>query len=169
MTDLPKAIDKSSGTPTRTRYFVLAWFCGAAAIAYICRNSIGVAESTIRENLKLTEEQMGTVMQAFFLVYALAQVPTGYLAHRLGTRLLAPLLSVAWSAGTAMLSLATGFSGLIAARMTIGLAQAGLFPSTTSSVARWFPKNERAIANGAIGGFMAAGGALGMVFDRLPE
>ena len=39
--------------PTYVRYGVLAWMCAAATIAYVARNSIGVAEVEIRESLGL--------------------------------------------------------------------------------------------------------------------
>ena len=54
-----------SPKPTWTRYKVLAWLGGAATIAYICRNSIGVAEKEIRADLGLDAFQMGLVMGAF--------------------------------------------------------------------------------------------------------
>jgi len=36
--------------PTWARYTVLLWLGGAATIAYVCRNSLGVAEKEIRTN-----------------------------------------------------------------------------------------------------------------------
>jgi len=56
--------------------------------------------------------------------------------------------------------LATGIGGVIAARIVQGIAQAGLFPTATVTVAKWFPKTGRAFATGALGSFMSVGGAL---------
>ncbi|MCZ6795134.1 MAG: MFS transporter [Planctomycetota bacterium] len=153
--------------PGGVRYLVLAWLCLAAMIAYVARQSLGVAESTVRRDLGLTEEQMGSIMAAFFLTYALAQVPSGWLVHRWGTRRLLPWLAVAWSAATAAVGLAPGAGALLAARWTSGLAQAGLFPASTSTVARWFSARERAIANGALACFMSLGGAGGVALTGI--
>ena len=38
------ALSGKSSKPTWTRYKVLLWLGGAATIAYICRNSLSVAE-----------------------------------------------------------------------------------------------------------------------------
>ena len=61
--------------PTKTRFLVLAWLCAAAALAYVSRNAIAVAESTVRSDLGLTKQQSGWLMSAFFFSYALARFP----------------------------------------------------------------------------------------------
>lgn len=147
--------------PTQTRYVALGWFCLAATIAYIARNSLGVAESTIRRDLRLTEADMGIILPAFFLTYAVFQLPAGWIAERYGTRRVLSLLAIGWSLATATTSLATGFPSLIAARLANGAAQAGVFSCTTNSFSHWFARTERAIASGALGAFMSVGGAAG--------
>ena len=52
--------------PTWTRYKVLLFLCVSASLAYICRNSISVAESSIRADLDLTKRETGWMMALFF-------------------------------------------------------------------------------------------------------
>jgi ACS family glucarate transporter-like MFS transporter len=153
--------------PTNARYGVLAWLCSAAAIAYICRNSIGVAESTIREDLALTTDQTSYIMLMFFLAYALAQMPTGWLGDHFGSRRMLPVLAVGWSAATAAMGLATGMPLLIVTRVVNGVAQAGLFPCATNTLSKWAPISRRATASGALGSFMSVGGAIGSALTGL--
>src|SRR5437016_13894908 len=61
--------------PTWVRYRVVTWLTAAAALAYLCRNSLGVMESTIRQELGLTKVQSGWFQGAFFPTYLLLQVP----------------------------------------------------------------------------------------------
>ena len=68
------ALAEQFSKPTWTRYKVLLWLGGAATIAYICRNSLSVAEKGIREDLGLDAFQMGLVMGAFQISYALLQI-----------------------------------------------------------------------------------------------
>ena len=56
-----------SEKPTWVRHEVLGLLTLAAAIAYLTRNAVSVAESTIREDLGLTLRQSGWFMAAFFL------------------------------------------------------------------------------------------------------
>lgn len=58
-------------SPTCARYRVLAWLCLMASLAYLCRNGIGVAETTTRNELGITKQQSGWMMAAFFWSYAL--------------------------------------------------------------------------------------------------
>ena len=154
-------------SPTRTRYFVLAWLCLAATIAYICRNSIGVAESTIRRDLDLSEEAMAWVLSSFFLVYALGQIPASWLGNYWGSRRSIPLFALVWSAATGAMGLATGSPLLLLARVANGAAQAGLFPCATNTISRWFPSSRRAIANGSLASFMSIGGVLGVAITGI--
>lgn len=149
-------------SPTAARFIVLAGLCVAASIAYLCRNSIGVAESTIRAELGLSETAMSWVMSSFFLTYALGQIPTGWLGDRLGSRRAIPICAVAWSMATAMMSFAVGMPLLLVSRATNGFAQAGLFPACTSTIGKWFPDTRRAVASGSLSSFMSIGGAIGV-------
>src|SRR5688572_8854731 len=146
--------------PTKTRFLVLAWLCAAAALAYLSRNAIAVAESTVRGDLGLTKQQSGWLMSAFFFSYALCSIPAAQFGQRLGPRRALPLFATVWSVATAVTAFVGGLGGFLAARILQGVAQSGLFPTATLTVAKWFPLTGRAFATGALGSFMSLGGAL---------
>ena len=158
MTPLPPA---NATTPTRTRFGVLAWLCAAAALAYISRNAIAVAESTVRADLNLTKEQTGMLMSVFFFSYALCQIPTAQLSRRWGSRAALPIFMVISSIATALTAFSGSLWALTVTRGFKGIGQAGLFPACTMTIARWFPKTGRCFGTGALGSFMSVGGALG--------
>jgi MFS family permease len=67
-----------------TRYwFVLCTFL-LSVLLYIDRICISAAETSVATDLGLTSQQMGWVMSAFALGYALCQAPAGVLADRWG-------------------------------------------------------------------------------------
>ena len=144
------------------RVGVATWLCLAAVIAYICRNSLGVAESTIRDEFGLDEETMGYVMGLFFLTYALGQIPSGAIGTRWGSRKSLSICAVGLSLATALMSLANGAGLLIAARLSNGIFQAGLFPCCTNTISFWFSSKLRAVPTGFLGASMSLGGALGV-------
>lgn len=139
---------------------MLAGLCAAAALSYVSRNAIAVAESTVRSDLGLTKEQSGWLMSAFFISYSACQIPGAWIGQRLGARRALPAFAVLWSIVTAA-GAAGGFLLLVATRVVKGIAQAGLFPVSTGVIATWFPKTGQAFATGALSGFMSAGGAAG--------
>lgn len=139
-----------SGRPTAVRYRVLTWLTLAAALAYLCRNAVGVAESTIREDLGLTLKESGWFMGAFFWTYAIFQVPGGWLAHRHGTRFAMTLFVLLGALATLSLGAAPGFWLLVTAQLMMGIAQAGLFPASCLSISHWIPLARRSFACGIL-------------------
>jgi ACS family D-galactonate transporter-like MFS transporter len=142
------------------RYMVLGVLCVAAMIAYIHRSCISVPAGLIEHDLKLSQKQMGQIMSAFYLGYALMQIPSGWLGDRLGTRLALFLFILGWSLATTLMGLAWDFVICYALWLTCGMFQAGIFPSSVNTIAHWFPVSERGFPSGMLGSFMSIGAAM---------
>ncbi len=147
--------------PTRVHQYVLAALCVVTALNYIQRNSISGAETTIRSDLHLTIEQTGNAISAFFLPYALCQIPSGWLAQRLSPRWALTLFAAGWSLATMACALARGAEELVWARLVMGVMQAGVFPCATMILLVWYPATKRALATAILNSFMLIGGAVG--------
>jgi MFS family permease len=150
-------------SPPRTRlairYLVLVWLCLAAALAYGQRFLLGLCATLVQADLALSDQAMGWVMGAFFITYAAFQIPGGWLASRWGSRAALAACVAGCSLSTTMTGAAFGAASLFLLRSVIGIGQAGIFPASTATIARWFPRTERAMASGLLTGFMSAGGA----------
>ncbi|MEE2685415.1 MAG: MFS transporter [Planctomycetota bacterium] len=145
------------GRPSRVRYGVIAASTLMAILLYLDRFCIGIAEPFIRQDLGLSKQQMGIFMSAFFWPYALAQIPSGWLADRFGARKMMTIYILAWSFFTAMMGLANGFIMLVAMRAAYGLGQAGAYPTSSSIVSRWIPP----LGRGGASSFISLGGRIG--------
>jgi MFS family permease len=99
-------------------------------------------------------------MSAFFFSYALCSIPAAQFGQRFGSRRALPMFATVWSIATAATAFVGGLGGFLIARIVQGVAQSGLFPTTTVSVSKWFPLTGRGFATGALGSFMSLGGAL---------
>ncbi len=143
--------------PTSIRYLALSWLTLAASLSYLCRNSVGVAESTIRADLGLTLEQSGWFMGAFFWTYAVFQVPSGWFVERQGTRIALSIFAIGWSVAMICIGIAPGFWLLIAAQLTMGVAQAGIFPASCNSIGHWMPIARRSLSCGILAAGMQVG------------
>ena len=131
----------------------------ASLILYIDR--ICMAEiaklNTFQADLGLTSKETGAVLSAFFFTYALGQVPAGWLADRIGARVMLPVYVLTWSLCTMLTGLANGFIMLMASRLLFGFSQAGCYPAASSLVRRWIPPRNRGTASS----FVTFGGRLG--------
>ncbi|MEK6238128.1 MAG: MFS transporter [Planctomycetales bacterium] len=148
---------ESSNQPTWARLEVIGLLTLAAAIAYLTRNAVGVAESTIRDDLGLTIRQSGWFMGAFFWSYAALQVPSGSVAHRQGARFAMTAFACAWSVAAICIGVAPGLWLLIAAQLLMGAAQAGIFPASCHAISHWTPLTRRTLACGALAMGMQVG------------
>jgi sugar phosphate permease len=157
---MDKSLEESQAS-LLARSAVLGWLCFAAAIAYVHRNSLGAAESAVRDDLSLGLDEMGVVLSSFFWGYALFQIPSGWLADRWGTRRLLTLLALSWSVATGATMFAGDYATLTSLRFLSGAAQAGIFSCATRSISHWFPGSQRGITSGLLGSSMSVGGAVG--------
>jgi MFS transporter, ACS family, glucarate transporter len=76
--------------------FVLGTFF-LTLLLYVDRICISVAKDPISESLDLSKEQMGWVLSAFALGYAIFQTPGGMLADKYGARRILTVIVIVWS------------------------------------------------------------------------
>jgi MFS family permease len=141
---------KSDQQPTRVRLKVMVFLCVLSFLTYYDRQCIVRAQDTIQKALSLSDRQMGLVFSAFWLAYALFEIPGGWLGDRLGARLTLTRIVIAWSLFTAATGLATGFVTLLTYRFLFGVGEAGAYPNMARVQSRWLPIAERARAGGLL-------------------
>jgi len=128
-------------------------------LAYAQRFQLGLGVKRMQADLDLSDGQMGWAMGAFFISYAALQIPGGRIAEHWGSRAALALCVTLCSVAAGATGAVVGLTTLVIARAVTGAGQAGIFPATTASFARWFPSGERAIASGLLAGFMSLGAA----------
>jgi ACS family glucarate transporter-like MFS transporter len=144
--------------PTRVRLLVVAIVTGMSVLLYLDRFAINAATGAILTDLQLNEEQFGRAVGAFFLAYALMQVPCGWLSDAFGGRATLALYVVGWSLCTIALGFANGLLAITLLRVLLGVTQAGAYPAAASLLKQWIPVQERASANGSVAMGGRAGG-----------
>jgi nitrate/nitrite transporter NarK len=109
----------------------------------------------IREDLDLTFTQGGTLSAVSTLIYALMQIPAGYLTDRFGPRRLFFVGALGTNAFGLTFGLLSSFPLAVANQACQGLFRSLLFAPGLVLIASWFPPNRRATAMGlyVAGGF----------------
>jgi ACS family glucarate transporter-like MFS transporter len=112
---------------------------------------------------------MGWVFSAFVVGYALFQIPGGWLADRLGARVVLTGALIWWSVCTALTACvaASPFAekigvvgALLFVRFALGLGEAVALPSFNRAVANWMPPDSRGLGIGIAIGGIGLGSAL---------
>jgi MFS transporter, ACS family, D-galactonate transporter len=126
----------------RSRYQVLGLLAVVAAIAYVQRAAISVPAAEIADDLQFGNlaRDMGRVQSAWYLCYALMQLPSGWFADRVGSRRAIVVLALLWSCATLLSGLATDFTSLLLLWGLMGAAQAGAFPCAAKAIGQIFPE-----------------------------
>lgn len=144
------------------RYQVLGFLCVVAAIAYIQRAALSVPANEISRDFAFADlaRDMGYIQSAWYLGYAVMQIPSGWIADRVGSRSTIASFCVLWSTITLLSGFATGFASMLVLWYSMGMAQAGVFPCAAKAIGQMFTDNERARASGILASGMAIGGAI---------
>lgn len=102
------ALEMKQQKRTRVRWAVAGMMWAAIAINFIDRTTLAIATPHIMSDLGVTTEEMGMLMSAFFLCYALLQIPAGFISEKFGQRKALGLSVLWWSIATGLTGIATG-------------------------------------------------------------
>ncbi len=162
--DLPDIKWRRRASPA----LALTLLTAIAVIGFVDRIIMNVLVEPIKADFGLSDVQIGLVNG---LAFAVLNVVLGLFVARLAERVrrltLVAIGTFFWSLATAATGLASSFTQLLVARMSVGVGEAVGLPSTNSLVSDYFPPQKRASALATLhlapplGAFIgAAGGSL---------
>ena len=163
MTDAPaKAIDAGWPRPL-TAWYTVGVLLIAYTFAYVDRAILTILVEPIQADLNLNDTQIGLLHGfAFVIFYVSLGVPLGYVADRFNRKHLIAGSIALWSVMTALCGMTHSFWQLFAARVGVGVGEAGLSPAGYSMISDCFPPKHRSLALGiyTIGIYLGSGLAI---------
>jgi MFS family permease len=165
----PDTTEPAAASP-RTLYsksythYVLGILMVVYIFNFVDRQILAILAQSIKVDLGLSDTEIGALSGiAFGIFYATLGIPIARLADKYSrVNIITASLSV-WSVMTALSGLAGNFWHLLAARIGVGIGEAGGSPPSHSLLADYFPPNERASALG----IYALGIPVGILFGNL--
>jgi len=153
--------------PPPSKSHVRWWICFliflATALIYSDRQFLSLLKSTLAAEIHWSDSQFATVNTCFLGAYAFGLLFVGRIIDRVGVRTGYAVTVLFWGLAAYSHTLVTSVGGFIAARIFLGLSEAGNFPAAVKTVAQWFPAAERAFATTIVN----AGANVGAVFAPL--
>lgn len=143
----------ASNAPTGVRWRIYGLLLIVITLTFIDRFNMNVAAKYIQQEYSLSNIEIGSLLSAFVLGYALFQAPGGWLGDRFGARRILTIAIVWWSAFTALtavapdLILARWFGvgvSLWIVRFLIGVGEGPALPNTNKIIGKWMAVSERA-------------------------
>jgi MFS family permease len=118
----------------------------------------------LRQQMNLTDGQLGSLQSGLLVVLALASIPCGLFADRFSRIQIIAGGVVFWSLATVACGFASSFALLFVARSLIGVGEAAYAPAAQSMISDSFPYQRRAMAQSIFAIGMLLGGAAGQAF-----
>jgi MFS family permease len=142
-----RTVGVRSGFPFATT-IVLVLLCLMYGITYIDRVNVSTASLVFKQDLHLTNAQVGLVFSAFAYPYVFFTTIGGWLSDRIGARWALTVSAVIWGSATLVTGMTTTLAAMLAARAVLGFGEGATFPIATRAMCEWLPERRRAFAQG---------------------
>ncbi|WP_296679431.1 MFS transporter [Novosphingobium sp.] len=134
----------------RIRWTIVALLFVATTINYIDRTMLGLLKPDLAKEMRWSEDDYGTIVTAFQAAYAIGFLVFGRIIDRFGPKIGYAMAIIAWTIGHVAHGFASSVTSFMAARIVLGVGEAGHFPSVVRVCSEWFPQKERSYAIGWI-------------------
>src|SRR5262245_23141629 len=154
----------------RTKRRLIPFMLLMYLLCYLDRTNIGFAKQAYQIATGVSDAAFAFGAGAFFLTYALFEIPSNLILHRVGARRWMARIMVSWGLISAAMVFAKSNTSFSVLRLLLGAAEAGFFPGSILFLTYWFPAQARGqimaiFYFGAPLAFMLGGPLSGMLLD----
>ncbi|KAL7894418.1 major facilitator superfamily domain-containing protein [Trichoderma sp. TUCIM 5745] len=112
-------------------------------VSFIDRGNLGNAKvAGLGEDLRLSGTQYNIAVTLFFIPYSLLEVPSNIILKLTRPSIWISLMMFSWGLVITLTGIVQNFSGLLAIRIFLGVAEAGFFPAATYLLTVWYTRYE---------------------------
>ena len=117
-------------------------------LAFLDRANVGFAKAAFQADTGISNAAFAFGASIFFLGYALFEVPSNLIMHRVGAKIWMARIMVTWGLISAAMMFAHNETTFYILRVLLGIAEAGFFPGVILYLTYWFPSFARGRAMG---------------------
>jgi MFS family permease len=145
--------------PLRATNVVLALLCLMYFINYVVRVNVNTAALVFKDELHLSNTQVGLIFSMFAFPYLVFQFIGGWVSDRWGARKALTTFAVIWSAATVWMGVTSSLIGMLVSRVLLGIGVSAL-PTATRAMSDWMPARKRGFGQGITHSFARIGNAV---------
>jgi MFS family permease len=139
-------------------------FAAGYLLSYLFRTVNAVISPELTRDLGLAPGSLGFLTSAYFVAFAVMQIPVGMMLDRFGPRRVEPMLLAVAAIGALAFALADGLAGLTLGRAIIGAGVASCLMAPLKGIAMWYPVERQA----SLAGWMMVSGGMGALVATTP-
>ena len=128
---------------TKARRRLVPFLLLLYVLAFLDRVNVGFAKVAMMADTGLSAAAYAFGAGLFFAGYALLEVPSNLILHRVGARRWLARIMVSWGVISAAMMFAWSEPVFYMLRILLGAAEAGFFPGVILYLTYWFPAMER--------------------------
>ncbi|KAJ6441473.1 high-affinity nicotinic acid transporter [Purpureocillium lavendulum] len=112
-------------------------------VSFIDRSNIGNAKvAGMNKDLHLSGAQYNIALTAFFIPYALLEIPCNVVLKLTRPSIWMPSIMLAWGIVMTLTGIVKDFRGLVIRRIFLGITESGFFPGATYLLTIWYRRYE---------------------------
>ena len=154
------AEDSLDQSIARARRRLIPFLLFMYVVSFLDRANIGFAKLALQQSTGISEAVYAFGAGLFFVTYALLEVPSNLVLHRVGAKVWMSRIMITWGIASGATMFVTGPKSFCAIRLLLGAAEAGFFPGMILYLTYWFPSNKR----GQVLGLFYLGAPLAFIF-----
>jgi len=112
-------------------------------VSFLDRANIGFAKQALQASAGISDASYAMGAGLFFLTYALFEVPSNLVLHRVGARVWMCRIMVSWGLVSMATMFVVGPASFYILRLLLGAAEAGFFPGVILYLGYWFPNQSK--------------------------
>jgi ACS family hexuronate transporter-like MFS transporter len=144
----------------KTRWWIVWTLFFSTVTNYISRQTFSVLAPMLSSQFHFSHSDLGRILGAFQISYAITWLLGGIFLDAIGTRLGLALAVSFWSVVNIFTGFASSVFGFAAFRFLLGIGEGLNWPGASKTVAEWFPSEERSLAVAIFDSGSSVGGAL---------
>ncbi len=114
--------------------------------SYLDRSNVSLVAIQMNSDLHFSGAVYGLGAGIFFAGYAVFEVPSNLILHRVGARVWIGRIMITWGILASAMAFIQGETGFYIIRFLIGVAEAGFQPGIVYYLTQWYPRRHRAQA-----------------------
>src|SRR5262245_11247773 len=132
-----------TNTITKATWRLVPFLLLMYILAFLDRANVGFAKESFQLDTGISEAAYAFGAGVFFAGYALLEVPSNLIMHRVGARVWMARIMVPWGLVSAAMMFAHTATTFYVLRLLLGIAEAGFFPGVILYLTYWFPSYAR--------------------------
>ncbi|MBI3854033.1 MAG: MFS transporter [Verrucomicrobia bacterium] len=136
----PEVLDRAI---RRAKWRLIPFMLLMYLLCYLDRANIGFAKQSFQAATGVSDAAFAFGAGAFFITYALFEIPSNLILHRVGARRWMARIMVSWGLISAAMIFAKSDTSFSVLRLLLGAAEAGFFPGSILFLTYWFPAQAR--------------------------